>query len=100
MKKFITILLLFNLLTACQSTRESFSLKKKNDSDSFLVEKKNPLVMPPNYDDLPKPEDFELSEKEKNENEFKQVIKNTEISNPEVINKKTSLEKSVIDKIN
>ena len=99
MKKLFIFLLLINLLSGCESARDSFSLKKSN-TDEFLVEKKNPLVMPPNYDDLPKPEDFELSEKEKNENEFKQVIKNTEISNPEVINKKTSLEKSVIDKIN
>ena len=31
------------------------SNKKKNGSDEFLVEKKSPLVMPPNYDELPIP---------------------------------------------
>ena len=29
--------------------------KKSENSDEFLVQKKNPLVLPPNYDDLPKP---------------------------------------------
>jgi hypothetical protein len=28
---------------------------KKNNSDEFLVEKKNPLVLPPEFDELPEP---------------------------------------------
>jgi len=30
-------------------------MKKKENSEEFLVQKKNPLVLPPNYGDLPKP---------------------------------------------
>jgi hypothetical protein len=98
MKKLFIFLLLINLLSGCESARDSFSLKKSN-TDEFLVEKKNPLVMPPNYDDLPKPEDFELPEK-KREDEFRQVIESTKRTNSEIKNKKTTLEESVLEKIN
>ncbi len=88
-----------NLLSACESAREGFSLKKEDDSDEFLVEKKNPLVMPPDYENLPKPEDFQALKKNK-KNEFEEVIGNTKnvISNDNL--EKTSIEQSVIEKIN
>ncbi len=87
------------LMTACQSVREGFTLKKKETSDEFLVEKKSPLVMPPSYEDLPTPEDFQVNANQK-EDEFESIIntkKETDVSNEA---KKTSIEKSVIDKIN
>ena len=31
--------------------------KKVENSDEFLVEKKNPLIMPPDFQDLPEPID-------------------------------------------
>ena len=85
-------------MTACQGVREGFTLKKEN-SDEFLVEKKSPLVMPPSYEDLPTPEDFQINANQK-EDEFESIInlkKETNVSNE---TKKTSIEKSVIDKIN
>jgi hypothetical protein len=42
---------------------------------------------------------FKFREK-KNEDEFKQVINDSKSTNSEIKNKKTSLEESVIDKIN
>ena len=54
-KKFF-ILILF-LLTSCQSAEEILTLQKKSNTDEFLVEKKNPLVLPPDYDKLPMPID-------------------------------------------
>ena len=44
-------------LAACQSIKEGLSGKKSQNSDEFLVQKKNPLVLPPKYLDLPKPKD-------------------------------------------
>ena len=32
-------------------------MKKKQNVDEFLIEKKNPLVFPPNYSQLPEPKD-------------------------------------------
>ena len=100
MKKIIIYFFFLNLLSACESAREGFSLKKEDNSDEFLVEKKNPLVMPPDYENLPKPEDFQSFKKENKQNEFEEVINNTKnvISNDK--SKKTSIEQSVIEKIN
>ena len=46
---------LFLFLLSCGTVKEGFSNQKKNNSDEFLVEKKTPLVMPPNYNELPEP---------------------------------------------
>ena len=43
--------------------------QKKNSSDEFLVEKKSPLVMPPDYSELPLPERNEKN----NETEDKKI---------------------------
>ena len=100
MKKFIIYLLILNFLSACQTARDGFTLKKKNESDEFLVEKKSPLVMTPNYEELPRPKDFQLSEESKKDDEFKKVINNTKKITTKKTTKKSSLEKSIIEKIN
>ena len=46
------------LVTAsCQSLKNAVSGVKQENSDEFLVQKKNPLVMPPDFTDLPVPFD-------------------------------------------
>ncbi len=100
MKKFIIYLLILNFLSACQTARDGFTLKKKDESDEFLVEKKSPLVMPPNYEELPRPKDFQLSEENKKDDEFKKVINNTKKITTKKNMKKSSLEESIIEKIN
>ena len=54
--KIIKIVFLSLILTSCQSAKDVLTLKKKESSDEFLVEKKSPLVMPPEYGILPMPE--------------------------------------------
>ena len=57
MSKFRLLLVIsfFLFLLSCSTVKEGFTNQKKNNSDEFLVEKKSPLVMPPNYDELPLP---------------------------------------------
>ena len=43
-------------LNACQSVKDGLTGKKRSNSDEFLVEKKNPLVLPPEFQELPEPE--------------------------------------------
>ena len=100
MKKFIIYLLLVTWISACQPVQEGFKLQKKDNSDEFLVEKKNPLVMPPNYEDLPRPEDFQSKKQNQKDDEFEKIISNKKIINTKTNKKKTSIEESVIDKIN
>ena len=46
------------LVTAsCQSLKNAVSGAKQENSDEFLVQKKNPLVLPPDFTDLPVPFD-------------------------------------------
>tara|TARA_B100000767_G_C19713331_1_gene513778 strand:+ start:205 stop:525 length:321 start_codon:yes stop_codon:yes gene_type:complete len=51
----ILLLVLLILLPACQSVKDGLSGAKRENSDEFLVKKKNPLVLPPKYMELPKP---------------------------------------------
>ncbi len=101
MKKYFLLLTLFFMLGACQSMEDALTLKKKNNSDEFLVEKKSPLVMPPNYGELPLPGE-EINEKQNNENnEIQVTLNNEEIKINETISNSdpSSLEKSVLEKI-
>ena len=98
LKKFI--LLNFALLLAsCGTMQSAFENQKKNNTDEFLVEKKSPLVMPPDFDELPIPKEMKI-EKNNNESEFKTLINqdNKEIkSNEKDINK--NFEELLLDKI-
>ena len=56
----LTKLIFFNLLiliflSGCQNVRETLSMKKKQNVDEFLIEKKNPLILPPEFSKLPEP---------------------------------------------
>ena len=58
MNKINFYLVIFSIfLTSCQSIKDGLSGKKNDNSDEFLVKKKNPLVMPPKFMELPKPEE-------------------------------------------
>ena len=53
------IIIIFFLITACASSwddiKEGLGGTKRTSTDEFLVKKKDPLVMPPKWKDLPKP---------------------------------------------
>ena len=56
--RYLRTLTLFCLILSfysCGTIKEGFTNQKKNSSDEFLVEKKSPLVMPPDYNELPTP---------------------------------------------
>ena len=44
------------LFTGCSSVKSAFDSGRKNGSEEFLVEKKSPLSMPPDFDELPVPQ--------------------------------------------
>ena len=53
------IIIIFFLITACTSSWENIKKglggAKRTSTDEFLVRKKEPLVMPPKWKDLPEP---------------------------------------------
>ena len=57
MNKFFFLILLLFTITSCQNLKDALQGKKYESSDEFLVIKKNPLVLPPNFNELPTPKD-------------------------------------------
>ena len=99
--KIYTLTILFFLtLQSCGTIKEGFSSQKKNSSDEFLVEKKSPLVMPPDFDELPTPKTNE-TQLEENSNSIKSLITSNE--EPSVLTKNNetnqNLENSILKKI-
>ena len=54
------LIIFYIFLTSCQSIKDGLSGRKSENSDEFLVKKKNPLVMPPKFMELPKPKEETL----------------------------------------
>ena len=100
LKKFI--LLNFELvLASCGTMQGAFENQKKNNTDEFLVEKKSPLVMPPDFDELPMPNENQNTKKNE-ATDIKSLISNNENSSDETLgnsNENTSFENSILKKI-
>ena len=67
MKKIIKNIFIITLISlfiySCQGAKDALQGKKRSEqSDEFLVKKKNPLTKPPDFDKLPKPGDQSLNE--------------------------------------
>ena len=73
-KNFFLVISLF-VLCSCQSVKDALTGKKYENSDEFLVIKKNPLVLPPSFKDLPTPKDVaDTTQVENIENEIEDLL--------------------------
>ena len=102
MKYFKTVFIfsIIFFIYSCSSLKEGFINQKKNSNDEFFVEKKSPLVLPPDYDELPVPNSNDnVTDKEKNK--IEKLVKNkdnTENSDNNTNENKT-FEESLLEKI-
>ena len=99
--KLTTIIISILALNSCGIVREGFSSQKKNSIDEFLVEKKSPLVMPPDFNELPFPQQTnQVIENEKNK-DIKSLLTDNKDSNldNQNTNQNTNFENSIIEKI-
>ena len=101
--KILNLLALFIaiiLTTSCKSLKEGLSGRKQDNSDEFLVQKKNPLILPPDFEDLPKPSEALVENEEETSGDLLKIIKkikeNESISES---NKSGSIEDFVLKKI-
>ena len=107
MNKFFKISKLFFFLLfiySCGSVGEALQGKKRSDQgDEFLIDKKNPLAMPPDFDKLPKPgEAIVKSTKdiESDQSNIEILLKNSEIvEDTSSSEQSTSIESSILKKI-
>ena len=99
--KLTTIIISILALNSCGTIREGFSSQKKNSIDEFLVEKKSPLVMPPDFNELPFPQQTnQLTEDEEN-TDIKSLMTDNKDNGQDNqdINQNTNFENSIIEKI-
>ena len=94
-KNLIFFILIFLLLSKCGAFNEK---NKQNKSEEFLVEKKSPLILPPDFEKLPLPNS---QIEEQNEN-IKDLIISKDVENSQLnegSNASGSLQESIIEKI-
>ena len=99
MRKINFFIILSFILVSCGSLKEAGKMlrnEKIKTTDEFLVEKKQPLVLPPNYEEIPAP--GSIKEKQlKDEDKIKKLLK---APKEDVIkNKSSSIEDSILNKI-
>ena len=98
----LLILLLF--IYSCSSVGEALQGKKRSDQgDEFLIDKKNPLAMPPDFDKLPKPGEASLKSTkdiESSQSNIENLLKNSQIEEEDSsLEQSTSIESSILKKI-
>jgi len=97
MYKIINILIIIFFVTSCQSmqsAKRALTGEKKFTTDEFMVKKKNPLILPPDYENLPTP-DEEAAAKEEISNFEKTLGASIEDNS----SKSSSAEESILNKI-
>jgi len=101
MKQLNILLLTLFLFTACNNLNDAKKVLKNEktiSTDEFLVKKKEPLTMPPDFDKLPLPNSVtnksDLSEEEK----IKKIIKLPK-ENLNKNKKSSTIEDSIIEQI-
>ena len=98
----LTIIIITIFLYSCQSAKDAFQSKKRSDqSDEFLVQKKNPLAMPPDFEKLPTPGNQEIYREEiTNSSEIKDLLMIKENNNQENSSEQpTDIENTILEKI-
>ena len=116
MKKKIKILTLFFIilfLYSCGTAKDALVGKKRSEQgDEFLIDKKNPLSMPPDFDKLPIPgEEINALTNENTDSEIKNLLITSEDDDLKDLSTKkkcdpkvtkcetTKVEKSIIEKL-
>ena len=87
------------ILQGCANVKEGLSLKKKEGIDEFLIERKNPLTVPPDFSSLPKPRNsMDENKVEDKDIDLKKVL--TETAKDNSISSSGNIEKSISDILN
>jgi len=94
----ITAIIVLLLLSSCKSVKDGLSGRKQNNSDEFLIQKKTPLVLPPDFEKMPVPSSETQVEEIEEEKNIKKLITldSYKKKNKKINNKK--IEEFIIDK--
>jgi hypothetical protein len=102
-KKTFYLFIFLIALNACQSVKDGLTNKKRTNSDEFLVEKKSPLALPPEFNELPEPKTLIKKNSEVDDGiDLKEILsKKGATTNTVSLGKNSngSLEKNILEKI-
>ena len=97
--KILVFITLGLFISGCNSVKKAFDPERKNSSQEFLVEKKSPLSMPPEFDELPIPSN-ENVDKESSISNIESLITEKNTSEKlEIIESDEDFERLILDKI-
>tara|TARA_B100000401_G_C52719034_1_gene677651 strand:+ start:387 stop:698 length:312 start_codon:yes stop_codon:yes gene_type:complete len=102
MKKIYVLLITFLFLISCAGLEEAGKVlrnEKTKTTDEFLVEKKEPLVMPPDYNKIPEPDSLKKSQVDEKD-KIRKILKEDKLkAETKQNNSSNKIEQSIIDKI-
>ena len=102
-RKIIYLSSILFLITACADTwgsvKRGLTGQKQNSTDEFLVEKKDPLVLPPNFEDLPVPSDSTIEQEETEITSFEKTLSATTDEESDEGSSSNTTEESILNKI-
>ena len=96
-KKILSIISIIFILGSCGSfdqVKRGITGAKQESTDEFLVKKKDPLILPPDYENLPLPDQKVLANEEITS--FKKTLENTIEDNSQ---SSDTTERSILKKI-
>ena len=96
-KKIVNMLAIIFFVTSCNtmdSAKKAITGEKQNATDEFLVKKKDPLILPPDYENLPTPD-----EKAAAKEEISNFEKTLGASIEETTSSSSSAEESILKQI-
>ena len=99
-KNIINIFLILIFLSSCTSFSNAGKVlrnEKVSTTDEFLVKKKDPLVLPPDYNEIPKPKSMKKGESEK-KGKIENILKIEKDENSRTTSE-TSVEESILKNI-
>ena len=100
-KLYIIVLTFLFIVSACTKLAEGMTgSKRSKSSDEFFVHKKKPLVLPPNFNDMPMPKPTQKKQTQDNDIENLLKTKKNISSNTSQSSSDKSLENSILEKIN
>ena len=94
--KIVFFMMLSFLITSCESIREGLTGSKNQSTDEFLVKKKDPLILPPDFENLPNPSERQISVEEMTS--FEKTLKKQTISESSSATE-NSVEESILNQI-
>ena len=101
MKNFNILILIFFTLYSCGGFKDAGKVlrnEKVKTTDEFLVKKKEPLVLPPDFNKIPEPGSLSKKKEDEDDDRIKKILRSPGSNKPQG-NESSSVEDTIIDRI-